>query len=125
MPRPPKGMFQRAKSKTGKPRTWYVRLFRDGKEKWVSLGSNFSEACREFRKLKNSGELPSRLTVGKAAERWLDLYIATARNSKNQVLARRRVEMYLKPGLGHMLLSRIKADHLREYRLRWVKPILS
>ena len=38
MPKLPKGMFRRK----GRP-GWYVRLFRNGRERWQSLGTDFAK----------------------------------------------------------------------------------
>ncbi len=46
MPKLPKGMFRWA----GRP-GWYIRLYRGGRERWVSLGAEFGEACDKARAL--------------------------------------------------------------------------
>src|SRR5213083_957997 len=50
MPKLPKGMFRRK----GRP-GWYVRLFRGGRERWQSLGSDFAVACDRARALMADG----------------------------------------------------------------------
>ncbi len=68
MPKLPKGMFRRA----GRP-GWYIRLYRGGHERWVSLGTEFGEACDTARAL--AAGLPVATaragTVGEEADRWL------------------------------------------------------
>jgi len=46
MPKLPKGMFRRK----GRP-GWYIRLFRGGRERWQSLGTDFAQACDRARAL--------------------------------------------------------------------------
>jgi len=113
MPRPPKGMFRRGKS-------WYMRL-RDGyRDKWVSLGPDFKEAKSRFWEIMDEGDVPVKITVANAVERWLETYIATARNERGQELARRRAQLYLLPALGHRMLRDVRKDDLRGYRL-WLE----
>ncbi len=68
MPKLPKGMFRRK----GRP-GWYLRLYRGGRERWVSLGADFGEACNKARAL--AAGLPVSTdkvgTVGEVAGRWL------------------------------------------------------
>lgn len=118
MPRPPKGLFKRGKS-------WYVRLYSGGTERWVSLGKDYQEACRKLREIRSKGAPEAGLTVAQGAERWLTNYIATARNGKGQRLAADRVEQYLIPHLGFRLMSRVTADDLRSYRVALEKTKLS
>ena len=113
MPKPPKGMFRRGKS-------WYVRLYSGSSERKISLGPNFQEACKEYRRIKK-GDLPvSGLNVGQAADRWLETYVRIARNAQNQRLATRRAEMYLKPAMGYKLIWRVSTEDIRRYRL-WLE----
>jgi integrase len=113
MPRVPKGMFKRGRS-------WYVRLFDNGTDRWISLGSEFEEATRTLRKLR-AGDLPvARLSVCDAAERWVATYCATARNPKGVNLARRRVALYLASFFRGRELSAVTPEELRRYRL-WLE----
>ena len=81
MPKLPKGMFRR----TGRP-GWYVRLYRGGRERWQSLGTDFAQACDRARAVMAGLTVtPSNPgTVGFAAKRWLESYIKTQRNEKGQ-----------------------------------------
>src|SRR5262245_48396273 len=97
----PRGMFRRK----GRP-GFYVRLFRDGRDRWVALGSDFADARRKLVELKSGQvQLPKgRTLVREAAERWLTSYVPTQRNTQGQQLARQRFRDYLEPFLGGVLL---------------------
>jgi integrase len=117
MPKLPKGMFKRS----GRD-TWYIRLHQGGRDRWVSLGDDFVQACRRAHELRN-GIAPmaaSRLTVAQASERWLESYVPTTRREKGQHTARQRSRDYLEPFMGHMLLERVSGDDVRGYRL-WLE----
>ena len=120
MPKLPENMCRRPGRKA-----YYFRSLIDGKDRWVSLGDDFEEACRQLRKLQAGDAVPrTDLTVKLAAERWLQQYIATSRQPKGQVTTKSRVKKYLEPGLGHLLLCRLSRENIRSYRL-WLeqKPI--
>ena len=117
MPRSPKGVFRRGRS-------WYVRLHKGGKDRWISLGTDYQEACRKLRRIKTDESDAAPITVLEAARMWLETYVQTTRNPKNQVITRRRVELYLKPFLGTFLLSKVRADDLRRYRM-WLEKQMS
>jgi integrase len=109
MPRPPKGLFRRGPS-------YYVRLYGGGKERWVSLGSDYEEAVRKLRRIRR-GETPLvRLSVADAAKHWLDTYVKTSRNQKGIRLAKARAEKYLLPKLGYKRLDAVTANDARLYR---------
>ena len=113
MPKRIRNMVRR-KNRSG----FYFRRKSRGKVTWIALGKDFQEACRKLRSLKNEEKRPiHRLTVEKTAEQWLNSYVATMRTPKDQKLARRRVEMYLVPFMGHVLLHRLKREDLRAYRI--------
>lgn len=113
MPRPPKGLFRRGRS-------WYIRLREGGSDRWVSLGSDYEEASRRFRRFRNGESVPSRVTVAEAAGRWVDTYVRTARNGKGVELAEARLKRYVIPFLGWKLLGKVTSDDLRSYRL-WLE----
>ena len=116
MPKLPENMCRRP----GR-RAFYFRGRIDGKDRWVSLGTDFEEACRKLRELQSGDAVPRKaLTVKLAAERWLDQYVATSRQSKGQLTAASRVRRYLEPALGHVLLHRLTREHVRSYRL-WLE----
>jgi hypothetical protein len=98
---------------------FYFRKKRHGRTTWVALGSDYQDACGRLRSLKTAERKAPRveLTVGEAAKQWLASYIATTRNEVCQELARRRIEMYLEPFLGHTLLDRLTKEDMRAYRL--------
>lgn len=118
MPRLPKGVFKRGRS-------YYVRVFQGGRDRWLSLGSDLEAACLKARRIKQ-GELPApRMTVREAAMRWLDTYVPTARNPKGVKLTETRVERYLIARLGYQFVGRLSADDLRQYRLWLEKQTIS
>jgi len=114
MPRMPKGMFRR-KGRSG----WYMRLFRSGGERWVSLGTDFAKASDKARALGAGLTISPNMagTVGAACERWLESCIALGRNEKGQKLAAQRVRTYIEPFFGHMLLERATREDVRSFRL--------
>jgi len=59
----------------------------------------------------------SRSTVAEAAERWLQLYVSTARSAKNAGMAAQRVRDFLVPTLGHIPVDAMLPDDVRIYRL--------
>lgn len=79
-----------------------------------------------MRRLRSHGRpLPpepgrERLSVRDAAQRWIDTYVATARNRKGQRLALVRANRYLLPALARWQLHELSGDHVREYRL-WLE----
>lgn len=117
MPKLPKGMFRR----NGRP-GWYMRLYRAGGERWVSLGTDFAKACDSARALAagltvdpaNAG------SVGSACEGWLESCIRIGRNEKGQKLAAQRVRTYIEPFFGHMLVERVRREDVRSFRL-WLQ----
>src|SRR5258708_3865219 len=80
--RPPKGMFWR------EGRGYYCRVYQGGKERWVALGKEFDVALEKFKETRFQSERDERVLVHDLIERWLKVYIATARNEKGQVLAK-------------------------------------
>ncbi len=121
MPKLPINMVKRS----GRP-GWYFRRMEGGKVVWRSLGTDYEEACSKLKKLKGreTARLPD-LTVKKAAQMWLDSYIATNRREADRPLAAQRVRDYLSPALGHFLLERVSSEDLRRYRLKLERGHLS
>jgi integrase len=117
MPKLPKGMFRRA----GRP-GWYIWLFRGGRERWVSLGADFGEACDKARALAAGLSVPMKGvgTVGLAAERWVESYIRTQRNGKGLQQASQRVRDYIEPFFGNMAIERVTREDVRAFRL-WLE----
>jgi integrase len=118
MPKLPRGMFRRAPGGS-----WYLRLYRSGRERWMSLEtSDRHAAMRRAEEVRSgvSGVLAGRVTVGKAVARWLDVYIQTRRNAKGQQLTAGRVRQYLEPFMGHVQLDRLSGEDVRAYRL-WLE----
>jgi integrase len=117
MPKLPKGMFKRKESGS-----WYVRLFRGGRERWVSLGADFAAAKVKLREIRSGAVSLSseRVTVRQAAERWLSSYVQTRRSEKGRKLTASRYGHYLEPFMGHLLLERVNGEDVRAYRL-WLE----
>src|SRR5262245_20058766 len=92
----------------------------DGRDIWRSFGSDLELAKRKFREFKLEGIPQSAVTVCRAAKSWLDLRIRTGRNENSRRLAERRVQQYLEPFMGHMLLHKITSEHFRAYRI-WLE----
>src|SRR5262249_31385850 len=117
MPKLPQGMFRRK----GRP-GWYMRLFRAGGERWVSLGTDYAEACDRARALAAGLTVdPAKAgAVGGGCKRWLESYVKTARNEKGQKLAAQRVRAYLEPFFGHQHVERVTREDVRSFRL-WLQ----
>jgi len=112
MPHLPMNMIRRK----GRPGYWF--------QKWVGgrrvcrfLATDYEQAKVEFRKLRDSDVPLVSATVTEAVKRWLSSYIETSRNPKCRLDAAARAKKYLVPAMGHYLVSRLTAEHLRSYRL--------
>ena len=111
MPKLPKGMFRRGGS-------YCVRRWIEGRDRWVSLGSEYGEACRKLTTLRKGGEpVWSGATLREVAQRWLATYVPTARGEKQVRMSETRMKRYLWQFMGHRPLVGVKPDHLREYKL--------
>jgi integrase len=117
MPKLPKGMFRRKEGGS-----WYVRLFRGGRERWVSLGSDFAVAKEKLREIRSGAVsmFSARVTVKQAGERWLAGYVENRRSEKGRKLTKARLVQYLAPFMGHLLLERVNGEDVRAYRL-WLE----
>ena len=118
MPKLPKGMFKRG-------RAYYTRKRTLGRDRWISLGSDYTEASRKLSRLhKGESAVRSGSTVGEVAGRWLKVYVPTARGEKQLRTSAARVERYLAAFMGYRPLVAVTPDDIREYRL-WLeaKPI--
>ncbi len=116
MPKLPRNLVQR-KGRAG----YYFRKKFHGRDVWVALGTDLSEARDQLRKLQRQERMPrADVTVVRAAQHWLTQYVATARNEKQQVMAASRVRKYIDPFFGAMLLQRVTREDLRSYRL-WLE----
>ncbi len=110
MPKLLKGMFKRGRS-------FYYRVRDNYGDRWISLGPDYDEACRRLRELRRGSIPVSRETVEDAAGKWLEGYVATARNEKGVELARQRVRMYLVPFFKYRPLAAVTTENVRQYRL--------
>ena len=88
----------------------------------MSLGKDYKAACDKLRALRGTRviAIPGNLTVGQAAEKWVESYLRTTRTPGGQGLAAARVEQFLKPFAGRMRLSRLTRENIREYRV-WLE----
>ena len=119
MPKLPKGIYKRGRS-------FYARIFENGRERRFSLGPDYVEACRKFRAIRDGKEAPSNgVTVERAAQDWLRLRIATGRNPQGIQLAESRVRMYLVPIMGARLVQHVTSNDLLDYRVRLERTRLS
>ena len=112
MPKPIRNLVRRK----GRP-GWYYREMVGGRRVYRKAGDTHEQASRQLRSLKTEGPPKPRFTVKDAAGKWLEIYVAVHREERSRKLARRRVEMYLEPFLGHLLLHKLSKDDLRAYRL--------
>ena len=110
----PSGMFKR------KGRGYYTRRWVDGKDRWISLGKDYDEACSKLRQVSGREVPPLQMSVKDAAKQWLVSYVATNRVERNQRMAGQRVRDYLEPFMGYRLLSKVTKEDLRGYRL-WLE----
>lgn len=117
MPKLPVGMYRR----TGRP-GWYLRLYADGRERRIALGTDFEQAIEKAREAqgKATPARGARLTVSAAGERWLETYVKTQRTTKSQATAAQRLRDYLVPFMGTMLIERVCGEDVRAYRL-WLE----
>jgi integrase len=114
MPKLPKGMFKRGKS-------WYTRLRNGGKDRWISLGRDYTEASFRLRDIRRQGEPPKRSEfVEQVVDSWLRMYVRTNRNPRGQKMTADRAEQFLIPFLGHKRLDAVTQDDIREYRV-WLE----
>jgi len=99
-----------------------LRLFSGGRDRWVSLGSDFTKAVRRAQEIRSgaSSVLGGRVTVGQAAQRWLEVFVQTRRNQKGQKLTEGLVRQYLEPYMGHYQVDRVTSEAFRTYRL-WLE----
>jgi len=110
VPRPLKGMFRRGDS-------WYVRIYRGGREVWRSLGSDYEDACKKLRKIREQGDsVTCQATVREAVDEWFRTYVPNARSPYCVKQTESRLRMYMKPFFGQVLLQRVTPQHVRSYR---------
>jgi len=97
--------------------SYYTRLRRDGKARWVSLGDDFKDARDKLREYQKGAPVFQRVSLGEAVNDWLAIFIATRRTENGQKLAKLRAERYmLKFFTSDLLLERLTGDHVRQYR---------
>lgn len=107
----PKGMFKRGSS-------YYTRLFKGGRDKWISLGRDYEAAKEALASVGKRSRAP--VQVAEAVKQWLADYVHTARNAKGIRMATSSARRYLVRFMGTRFVSEIAADDLRRYRL-WLE----
>lgn len=116
MPRLMKGMFRRKGSTS-----YYTRLRVNGRDRWMSLGADYEEACRKLRRIRSEDETPSvRITLRQAAEQFFESYIKTRRRVEDHQMTRQRLDKYLLEFFGNPPLANVTKEHVRSYRL-WLE----
>jgi integrase/recombinase XerD len=118
VPKRMKGMFKRGAS-------FYVRQRENYRDCWVSLGSDYNEACRRLREFRRGRAPVKSKRVEDAVEGWLQGYVPTARNAKGVRLARQRASTYFVPFFKFRSLGSVRAEDLRRYRLHLERQPLS
>lgn len=120
MPKLPEHMVKRGGS-------FYFRKKVGPRDVRISLGTDFERAKDRLRSLITEDNLfLPRTTIREAADRWVLGYVATARaNKKDRRTVERRVQDYLIPAMGHVLMKNLKAEDVRSYRLWLEKKELS
>lgn len=108
--RRPKGMFLRGN-------VWYTRQYSGGRDKWISLGTDYREACKALRKIHNQECPVTAATVKTMMDRWMDEYVPLHRTERFQKVTRSRVKRYLLPIVGTIQLHRLSAEHIMKLRL--------
>lgn len=116
MPKLPKNMVRRP-NRSG----FHFRQKRGAKTIWIALGDDYTEACRQLRQIKAQASTPvGRWTVKDAAAEWSRTYVPNARDAYGVKQTASRLRDYLEPFLGHLLLHKLAAQDLREYRI-WIE----
>ena len=116
MPRLPRGMFRRKGT-----RSFYTRVYENGRETWLSLGADYAEACRKLRALRSSdAPLTKSVLLAGVVRSWQESYVRTARSPYNQQQTESRTKRFLLEFYGPVDLSRVTRDSVRRYRL-WLE----
>lgn len=116
MPKLPKNMVHRP-NRPG----FYFRQKRSGRTIWIALGEDYTEACRLLKQIKSQGAAPiGHWTVRDAAAEWFRTYVPNARGAYGVKQTEARIQRFLEPCLGHLLLHKVGAQDLRGYRL-WIE----
>jgi integrase len=117
MPRLLKGMFRRGNR-------YYTRLRSEGKDRWISLGPDYSAAKGQLLKVQRGhqsrGTCPDSRTISDVAREWLETYVSAARTPYGQKQAEGRIRLYLDEFLGPKLLGKVGINDLWGYR-RWLE----
>jgi integrase len=108
MPKLPRGMVK----KRGR---YYLRERRGGREQWIALGADHSEAKDRYKRLKGLGlRGDRRITVEQFSKRWLREYVPVKRKSyQASQLAEQRMRDHVLPVLGRKLLVEVTPADIR------------
>src|SRR5213075_486531 len=74
---------------------YHAKLWRNGKAKWVPLGTDYDAAKKKLNRYKAGDPIPSRASLAEAAEDWLNLAVATRRSPEGQATAATWVQRYM------------------------------
>jgi integrase len=123
MPRLPQGLTRRrVRTKSGVSKVWVWRRTIAGKDVRVALGTDYSKALVEYRRLEVEGPpMPAPATslaappptVETFSRRWLAEYASTQRTKRYRDQTEQRMRDYLWPNLGAMPLADLKPSDIR------------
>lgn len=104
---------------------YFFRTVVNGRKIREFAGTNPAEARRRAKLLRDRYQIKRRVSKGSAilsvkefAERWKSEYVAQQRNETGQKLAAARLERYIIPELGHLMLEDVRPEHVRGLRAR-------
>ena len=116
MPRLPRGMFKRGPC-------FYARIFEGGRERRKSLGRDFGKAVTMLHRLRAGIPLLTpQATVAAMGRRWLETDVRTRRTERGRREAASCFRRFTEPLLGHLRITEVRPDHLRELRI-WIEGI--
>lgn len=114
MSRLPRGIFKRGSR-------FYLRQFKDGRDRWKSLGADRGKALDLYYAIKSGKEeVPDTSrggTVTELGEKWLNQVLPTRRTESGVRDIAKRFRTYLVPFLGNVSVNQVTSGHLREYRM--------
>lgn len=112
------GLYPEVRSNGSK--SWKLRLWEDGKERKVTLGSYPQVTLRDARNhkdnIKTGKTLPIKLSKKRSfkefAAEWLDVLVKPVRSPRHIETIESRLALYLLPLLGHRVMDEISAPEL-------------
>ncbi|HSQ60386.1 MAG TPA: tyrosine-type recombinase/integrase [Acidobacteriota bacterium] len=116
MPKLPRGMYKRGPC-------YYARIFEGGRERRKSLGREFGRAVTLLHRLRAGIASPApHATVATLGRRWLETDVRTRKTERGRREAESCFRRFTEPLLGHLRVTEIRPDHLRELRI-WIEGI--